>query len=101
MDSLLPAGSCTKSWVRGKETPWTSLTGAWLTMPLAKTFTMPVSPVQQPTTVVTSERPSIPPIQPATGSSVVQSIGPVIQVSSNQTQLSTGTSDPAFSLPVI
>ena len=52
----------------------------------------------QPTTVVTSEIPFIPPIQPATGSSVVQSTGPVIQVSSSQTQPTTGTSDPAFSL---
>ena len=46
LDPLLPAVSCTESWVSGKETPWTSQTGAWLTMLLAKTFTMPVSPAK-------------------------------------------------------
>ena len=66
-------------------------------MLLAKTFTTLVSPVQQPTIIVeTSDRPFKPRIQPATGSSVMQSTGPVTQLSSSQTQPTTDTSDPSF-----
>ena len=54
-------------------------------MLLAKTFTVSISLVMQPATVVTSERHFIPPSQPATGFSTLNSTGLVYQVTSSQT----------------
>ena len=54
---------------------------------------MPVLPVKQATSVVTSDTPFILPSQPATGTSALQPTGSVSQVTASQTQSFTGNSE--------
>ena len=82
------------SCIRALDEKWSQRFARLEAILLAKTFTVPVSQVKQQTTVVTSERPFIPPRHPATDSSMLQSSGLVTQVSRSHAQLFAGTSDP-------
>ena len=74
--------------IRALDEKWSQHFARLESVLLAKTFTMPVSPVKQPATVVTSEKPFIPPDQPTAGTSTaIQSAGPVTQITGSHVQL--------------